>query len=233
MSAPVQSGGGRPRTGYKTANGKRCPGVTTITGRFKDSGGLIQWAYKCGLDGIDINRARDTAAGAGTLGHEFIDASIHERAPVLPSASELGMNDPEYAEAIERARTSFAAFEDWRKTTHLEIVRTEFPLVSELHRFGGTPDALARVGGKLTLLDWKTSNSVYSDYLIQLGGYDLLCAEHGLGPLEGAHLVRFGKEFADFHHHFWGRSVLNAAGEAFLLMRQLYDYDAALKKAAA
>lgn len=233
MNTRIVSGGGRPKRGYRTADGKRIPGVTTICGRFKDSGALINWAYKCGLDGIDINRARDTAGGAGTLAHELIDAKIHDRAPVLPSASALGMDDAEYTEAIERARTAFAAYEDWRETTHLEIVRTEFPLVSERYKFGGTPDALGRIKGRLVLLDWKSSGGVYADYLCQLGGYDLLCTEHNLGPIEGAHLIRFGKEFADFHHHSWGRAVLNTASEAFLLMRSLYELDAALKKAAA
>ncbi len=39
-----------PKQGYRLANGDRCPSVTTIIGRFKESGALIQWAYKRGTE---------------------------------------------------------------------------------------------------------------------------------------------------------------------------------------
>ena len=35
-----------PTEGYRTKDGKRVPGTTTITGRFKASDGLIHWAWK-------------------------------------------------------------------------------------------------------------------------------------------------------------------------------------------
>ena len=36
-----------PKGGYKL-DGKRVPGTTTIIGRFKDSGGLLYWAFEQG-----------------------------------------------------------------------------------------------------------------------------------------------------------------------------------------
>jgi hypothetical protein len=39
-----------PKAGYRNADGIKLPSVTTILGRFKDSGGLIRWAYKQGRD---------------------------------------------------------------------------------------------------------------------------------------------------------------------------------------
>jgi hypothetical protein len=38
----------RPTHGYVNAAGEKIPGTTTIIGRFKESGGLIQWAYARG-----------------------------------------------------------------------------------------------------------------------------------------------------------------------------------------
>ena len=38
----------RPKDGYKNNEGKRVPGVTTIIGRFKDSGALMYWAFEQG-----------------------------------------------------------------------------------------------------------------------------------------------------------------------------------------
>ena len=57
---------------YKTKDGKRVPSVTTITGRFKESGGLIWWAWDLGIQGIDYRKVRDSAADAGTLAHAMI-----------------------------------------------------------------------------------------------------------------------------------------------------------------
>ncbi len=43
-----------PKGGYRDADGKRIPGVTTIIGRFKESGALIRWAYGRGRDGEEL-----------------------------------------------------------------------------------------------------------------------------------------------------------------------------------
>ena len=40
-------------TGKYELDGKLLPGTTTIIGKFKNSGALIHWAWKQGMDGID------------------------------------------------------------------------------------------------------------------------------------------------------------------------------------
>ena len=71
----------RPKSGYRLADKTRVPGVTTITGRFKESGGLIHWAWDLGMQGINYRDARDKAADAGTLGHDMIEAFIKGQDP--------------------------------------------------------------------------------------------------------------------------------------------------------
>lgn len=224
MNAAVKQGEGRPKKGYYTKDGKRCPGVTTIVSRFKDAGGLIHWAWQQGYDGIDYRQKRDEAADAGHLAHDFIECDIHGRE--LPDTSK---NDPEL---VKLALKALEAFRDWKSQVKLEIIETETPLVSERYRFGGTFDALARVNGKIVLLDWKTSNAVYSDYIAQVGAYGELLMERGT-IVDGAQLLRFGKEYADFHHHSYPREVLDKGWRFFQLAREMYDIDAVLKKVAA
>ena len=117
----------------------------------------------------------------------------------------------------------------WADTTKMEIVQQEIPLVSEKYLFGGTPDAIM-VRGELALGDWKTSNGIYPDYLIQLAAYKVLWEENFPDrPITGGfHLCRFAKEHADFAHHFW--SELDDAWEQFKLFRMAYDIDKKLKK---
>jgi hypothetical protein len=219
---PVISGGGRPVKGYKTSDGKRVPSVTTVTKRFQESGGLIQWAFNCGRDGIDMNRVRDEAADAGHVAHQWVDDTIHGR----PLREYRDVPD----EMLEGPRAALAAFIEWRNQVQLEIVETETPLVSDALKFGGTFDAIFRISGKLYLGDWKTGNRVYAEHLAQLGGYAILLAERGT-ELHGAQLLRFDKEFGSFAHYSWPAPVLDLGKAAFLQMRGLYDVCARLGKA--
>lgn len=178
----MSNGTGRPAGGYKNAAGKRVPGVTTITGRFKESGALMYWAWECGRDGIDFNKARDAAADAGTLCHEMIDCHLHQRAFNRIGHDEL---------ALSKADHAFLGFLEWAENTKLKVTASEISLVSERHQFGGTFDAIM-TGSNLNLCDYKTSGGVYTDMLIQVaGGYSLLWEEHHPDePLSGMDLLR-------------------------------------------
>lgn len=220
------AGVGRPKSGYRLADGKRVPGVTTIVGRFKDAGGLIHWAWAQGMEGIDYRKTRDDAADAGGIAHDMIEADVHGRA--LP---EFEKADPEH---VKLALKALDAFRTWRSQVSLEILETEVPLVSEALRFGGTFDALARVNGQVVLLDWKTSNAVYGDYIAQVAAYRQLLRERGGANVpETAQLLRFGKEFADFHAHHYPSEALDKGWRYFELAREMYDVDAVIKKVAA
>jgi hypothetical protein len=232
-------GKGRP-TVYKTADGTRVPGVTTILGRFKESGGLIRWAYKCGCDGIDMDAARDNAASAGTLTHGMIEAHIHGAAYDVPTLRDLfgpGADEKcaeEYEKIVSRARNAFDQYLAWRETTKLELTATEVPLVSEAFRFGGTIDAIGRVGGRVVLPDWKTSARIYSDYLLQVAAYRQLWEEHHPDEkIESVILIRFDKETDASSQHTWGLDTLDQAWEMFRHLRAAYELDSRLRKAAA
>lgn len=212
----------RPTHGYKNAAGDHIPGTTTIIGRFKESGGLLQWAFKQGQSGApSLYAERDKAAEAGTLAHDMIEAHILGREFVAPPCDEG---------VLTKARNAFAQFLEWREQTKIEIIATEKSYVSERHQFGGTVDAIGRdMKGRIVLMDWKSSNSVYVDYLTQLAAYALLLQEcvPEWTP-QGFHLLRVAKESADFSHYFFGE--LEQAKRSFILMRELYDIDHALKK---
>lgn len=199
---------------YQDSSGAKVPSVTTIIGRFKDSGGLLYWANKCGLEGKTLDQAREPAATAGTMAHELVEAHLRgEPEPVLTGNGDV----------IEKARAAYSAYLKWESMTHLEVRHAEVALVSDRHRFGGRLDAIGVVGNELVLVDWKTSNSVYSDYLLQLAAYKVLWEEtypdHPL--IGGFHLCRFAKEEGDFGHHHYPK--LDKEVACFLAMRGLFD----------
>ena len=55
---------------YKDHRGNRLPSVTSIIGRFKESGGLLYWANQQGLEGKTLDQARAEVTTPGTLAHK-------------------------------------------------------------------------------------------------------------------------------------------------------------------
>jgi hypothetical protein len=214
---------GRPRAGYYTADGERVPGVTTICDLIKDSGGLVHWAWKLGIDGVDYRAVRDAAATAGTIAHDMVETHI------LGGDYQCPPETPVEVEA--KARQAFENFLRWEAHNKLEIIATEQSMVSERHRFGGTLDGIgvAQVNGDLALVDWKSSARLYETYLAQLAAYARLWNELNPDSLitGGFHLCRFSKEHGDFQHSYF--SELDDGWAAFLHARALYDLRKKLK----
>lgn len=210
-----------PKLGYYIGK-EKIPSVTTIIGRFKDSGALIRWAHKKGMaqeplygDGSSSKLACDV----GTAAHDMVESDIRG----------VKFDEDDYPDDIlDRAEIAFGAYERWKKQCSLRPGKTEIGLVSKLYRYGGTLDAIT-IEGKLRLLDWKTSNSVYSDYLLQLAAYGQLWNENFPDePITGYDLVRFSKETGDFAHFSF--EDLSLELKQFLLYRQAFDNDLKIRK---
>lgn len=211
-----------PRKGYFTKDGTKVPSVTTILGRFKEAGGLMHWAWKCGTDGVDYRAVRDDAANAGTMAHDLIERHIKGEALSIEGNAEI----------VARAKRAFDAYLSWEDQTKIKVIETETPLVSEKHRYGGTFDGLGDHNGKLVLLDWKASNAIYGDYLMQLAAYKNLIEENRDNQkIEGFYLCRFSKDTGDFSVHWY--EDLSEAWEMFLCLRRAYELDKSVKKRAA
>ena len=87
-------------TVYKLADGSRVPSVTTALG-ILNKPKLLNWAWKCGVDGLDYRAVRDNAADIGTLAHYFILCHLkHE----TPDTSEYSQSDIDKAETCQIGR---------------------------------------------------------------------------------------------------------------------------------
>lgn len=221
-----------PRLGYHAADGSRLPSVSTILARFKESGGLMQWAFQQGRDGkAHLYEEASKAADIGTCAHHMVELRMKGRPDAeLTDYLLATLPDPTMQ---DKARSAFAAYEAWAKNFNVRVTAQEIQMVSEKHRFGGTPDFIGVVGNQLALFDIKTSNSVYADYLVQVAAYGQLWNENNPdNPITGGfHILRFAKESADFAHHYFAN--LDEAWKQFLLLREAYEIDKVLKKRAA
>lgn len=218
-----------PTGGYKNKLGQKVPGVTTIGNRFKDSGGLIIWAWTRGRDfpNEELYATRDKAAELGTIVHAMVQEYV-ELETTMIHGFDLSQEDQ------DKVMSAFDAFQEWFEMNRFEVLAQEESLVSEQYQFGGTFDAVARDGkGRIVLLDWKTSDGVWPEMLVQLAAYRILWNEnHPDLPLTGgSHLCRFAKANGDFAHHYY--PDLSDAERQFILLREAYDLDKLLKKRAA
>ena len=224
---------GRPTTGYRLQDGNKALGVTTILGRFKESGALLHWAFaqgKLAERGVIANLydKRDQAADIGTAAHEMTEAFLKGEDPIA-RRDVLLPNEPDRLKATQ----AYEMFQEWWGQTNLKVYRQEIPLVSNQYGFGGTPDWILETPKGLAIGDIKTSNGIYVDYLIQVAAYKQLWEENYPNePITaGFHICRFSKDFPDFDHKYCAE--LDQAWEQFKLFLQAYQIDKVLKKRAA
>lgn len=229
-----------PKAGYYLPDGTRVPGTTTVIGRFKDSAALMHWAFEQGKTGKPtLYSEAEKAADIGTTAHRMVELHINGEDPE-GALIDIGAH-PDFAERSAKSRNAFTQYLQWAHQSRISLISKyqELQLVSLEHRFGGTPDAIGTIDGYVVLLDWKSSNAVYSDHLIQLAAYGHLI-KHGVRVDNGEllnlepsayFLLRFSKDFPDFEFRRFGE--LDSAWRQFLLYREAYDNDRVLRKRAA
>lgn len=205
-------------TTYKTKDGVRVPSVTTYLGILAKPA-LIHWSWTLGVQGLDYRKVKDEAGDIGTLVHYLILCQLKSEEPDLSDYT---------PQVVDAASIPMEKFEEWYKEHELEPRLLETPLVSEYHRFGGTPDFYGMMDGKLTLLDFKTSNAIYSENFHQLAAYERLLEEAG-HSVETVAILRLGKsEDEGFEYRASGN--LDNHWKMFLACKQVYELQKEIRR---
>lgn len=144
----------KEQAGY-TIDGKFYPRVTKIL-EIKSKPALY-WFYGEAPSYKAAKAVTEKSALEGTLVHEAVEKLMVGEIPEVPEA---------IAPAVRGFQEFFAAGEIDTKPEFVEkrIFHPE-------HRYAGTIDALATIGGKFGVLDIKTSQSIYRDYNLQTSAY--------------------------------------------------------------
>jgi hypothetical protein len=174
----------KAHTIYRLSDGTRVPGVTTILGVLNKPA-LVKWANNLGLQGIDSYKYVDSKAAIGTICHYLIECDVKGIEPELS----------EYSPAeVSQAENGFLKWLDWRTGKNFELIGSEMPLVSEKHRYGGAIDIFAKLDGKNTLIDIKTSGSgIWPEMRHQVVAYRNLLIENGY-TVDDAYILRVGRD---------------------------------------
>jgi hypothetical protein len=106
--------------------------------------------------------SKNKSADIGTMIHEWLEQFLKagiEKKP-LPKKPV----NPEMRNAIE-------AFLEWTKKNKVKFLESERKIYSIKYKYAGTCDAVATVNGKPTIIDFKTTNSVYPEMFLQTVAY--------------------------------------------------------------
>ena len=108
-------------------------------------------SYKAAQD------ATEQSAKEGTMIHEAVEGLLLNKNPEIPA---------QVAPAV-------ASFLEFFEKNNIQVTpeNVERRIVNYDHRYAGTIDALALIGGKFGVLDIKTSASIYRDYCLQTSAY--------------------------------------------------------------
>lgn len=108
---------------------------------------------------------KEKAATAGEKVHKWIEqfADLKIEGKDIDESSLEGL-EPAVLNGVNM-------FLDWYNQNHVQFISSERLVYSKKHKYVGTTDALAVVNGKRTILDYKTSNGLYSTHYYQLSGY--------------------------------------------------------------
>jgi len=164
---------------YRLHDNAIVPGLTTVLGLMAKPA-LVPWANKLGLAGIDVSKYVDDKADIGTLGHAMVTDKLTGATTITTDYSQ---------NQIDLAENCVLSFWSWEKEHPIEEVYfCERPLVSEIHRFGGTLDIYAKINGRREIIDLKTGSGIYPEHAWQVATLKVLLEENGF-PVDGTRII--------------------------------------------
>lgn len=182
--------------------------VTGAVGMVDKSTPLIIWAIK--LTNAFLKEALLTAK---PITSDIIDEACKQHQIRKEEAASKGSEVHKWAEQYilgknpefptdEKVLNGVTAFLSWVKDHNVKFKESERMIYSKKHDYVGTLDAIAVIGGKTSLIDFKTSNGVYNTMHYQVAGYQLAYEEETGKKLTGPrYIIRFDKDTGDFHVH--------------------------------
>jgi len=166
---------------------KRLPSVTTIIGGNLgwNKRVLMAWQARLFREGKDPDKVREEACDIGTLIHTAIEHHIYGQ-------DEIDIEDVNMRDLAKMAK-GLEQYTVWERLHDVQYLESEFAMGSKELGVAGTADAIAYVDGKLTLIDFKTSNRLNNEMIVQLAAYKEMVEETSDYEIEQCIIVHISK----------------------------------------
>lgn len=153
---------------YYNAEGAEVPSATTVI-KLLNKPFLMKWSNIMGFKRKKIEDILEESSMLGIAVHYAIEQMLLEKK--FPD---------DFMKHLKRdvVMRHLGHFLTWRKSKEeliVDFVEGEF----SSEKYGGTIDLFAKVDGKHTIVDFKTSKKFYSTMFLQLGAYVQLLEEQG------------------------------------------------------
>lgn len=180
-------------------DGEEVPSVSTILGATVPKPALVNWARNMAVKQMEATllplvgtklevtaafikdlavkaKARpkavsDEAIEIGSLTHKTIEDAITAAKVQGVSVGAALVGTPSYPTLPPQVLTALKGFLSWLNAHNVEFEATEVRVVDPEKWYAGTFDAIARIDGELTIIDWKTSTGIWDEYALQLVAY--------------------------------------------------------------
>lgn len=153
---------------YATEEGQSVPSVTTILQAYPKDAHFYSWLKQVGEEADAI---RDEAGRRGSIVHSLTERyDAGEEVNLLDNGGNIGYKLAEW--------NMFEKYVDFRNNHPLDVIHSEFNIISPKLGYAGTIDRVIQINGQNILVDIKTSNTVYDHYWCQLAAYKKLMQEH-------------------------------------------------------
>lgn len=185
------------------------PSSTTILNAYPQAAHLNKWIGENGWN--ESQRVLKEAGMRGTRVHDAVEA--------LLEGEELWHH---HYSLDEWNRVN--AFVSWYKEANPQILGVEVALFSEKYGYAGRVDCVCILDGKVTVIDWKTSGSMYPHFPLQFASYAQAIEETTdlkIQQTAGLQLGSKSKKGWKLEVHENWREHLRM----FLTVRDIWEYD--------
>lgn len=153
----------------KGIENRQVPGITTITKFLSEVDPIAIWSNNLGLANINMVEYRRELAVIGTAWHEMIECQLMNKT----------FDKSEYTERqLTIANRMHGKFISWSDKHVIEPVAMEIPLVSFEHNYGGTGDYYGYIDGKMTYMDFKSTDTIKMEHHVQAVACSKLWNDH-------------------------------------------------------
>jgi len=168
---------------------------------------LRYWLQKTGA--AKSKEILKTRSNFGSMLHKMIEVTL--------KGEKLSDNYDQYL------MDSIKVFEKWRGLHEIIPQALEQHLWSNTHKFAGTCDFIGLVDGKLMILDWKSSRSIYDEYFLQMSAYVAAFYEQTGIKVEGIGIL----QIRDGEYNFITKTydeIMQDYFPVFLAAKTIYDW---------
>ena len=176
----------KAHTQYKRKDGAIVPSVSTILNVLSKPA-LLDWAWQSWPEGLDYREVEDSAGDIDVLAQYFITCHLKGQMPNITGYLPV---------EVEKAKNCLMKYQRWEREHPMTPVMIEMPLVSELFKYGGTPDLVVELDDGLSLVDFEIGKAVCREMFYRLAAYWKLIVEQGW-PLASARVLRIGTNEAE------------------------------------